>query len=156
MGDVTGGNVRNGSGVLSTDDSSSGAIDARRRLTPGWFRTVLIGWCGLFVALVCVGISSHIIGRPVFWLDDQRWSIPLLIAIALAISGPPIVAAIWALAHGPWMPSVSFIATSVLLFAAFVDRHSSPGAAFVTLALGVSGMLLSASSLAGRYRFDDQ
>lgn len=121
-------------------------------LTPGWSRTIFIGWSGLTVALVCVGVSSHIIGRPVFWLDDQRWPAALLGLLTMVVVGPMIFAALWARSKRPWVPQVSLGASLVLIVVAIIDRHDSPGAAAITGALASSALLLSVASVAGSYR----
>lgn len=113
---------------------------------------MFIGWCGLILALVCTGVSSHIIGRPVYWLDDQRWSPFVLVLMALIVTGPALAAAIWSLIDAPWIPLVSGAASIVLAVAAVIDRNSSPGSAVVEGALALAAVLLSSASFAGRYR----
>jgi hypothetical protein len=125
---------------------------AKMRLTPGWRRTSFLGWGSLTIALACTGISSHIIGRPVFWLDDQRWSIGVLLLLAVAVAGPSILCAFWSYLHGTWIPVLSGTSTAVLVVAAILDRHDSPGAAVVGGALAGAGLLLTCASFAGRYR----
>jgi uncharacterized membrane protein len=116
------------------------------RLTSGWSRTIFLGWSGLTAALASVGISSHIIGRPVFWLDDQRWAPPVLALVAILVTGPMLVTAVWSYTGRAWIPAVSGASTLVLVASAFVDRHSSPGAAVVTGALAIAAALLSAAA----------
>lgn len=122
------------------------------RLTPGWCRTLAIGWSGVVLALVSVGVSSHIIGRPVVWLDDQRWSPAVLGILAALVSGPALFTAVWSYLKRTLIPVASLVATVVLACAAIADRHASPGAAVVEGALTCAALLLTASSLAGRYR----
>ena len=122
------------------------------RLTPGWSRTSFLGWGSLAVALACTGISSHIIGRPVFWLDDQRWSAGVLALLAVCVAGPSIVCAVWSYLNGTWIPLFSGASTSVLAVAAILDRNSSPGAAVVIGALAGAGLSLTCATIAGRYR----
>jgi hypothetical protein len=132
------------------------ATAAKMRLTSGWSRTLFLGWSSLVVALACTGISSHIIGRPVFWLDDQRWSAWLLVALAVAVTGPSIFCAFWSYLNGAWVPLISGAATAVLAAAALIDRHDSPGAAVVQGALAGAGLLFTGASLAGRFRTPSQ
>ncbi len=122
------------------------------RLTPGWSRTLSIGWGGLTLALVCTGISSHIIGRPVFWLDDQRWPVLVLIALSALVIGTMALPMLWSYANGPRTAYVSCFASAVLIVVAVMDRHDSPGAAVVQSGLAVAGVLLSIAAFAGRYR----
>ena len=50
------------------------------------------------------------------------------------------------------MPYASAVATLTTLLTAFGDRHRSPGAALVELALGIAGLLVTVASFSGRYR----
>lgn len=121
-------------------------------LTSPWCRVMSIGWSGLALALVCTGISSHIIGRPVFWLDDQRWPIVLVCAFAILVVGPSFLTALWSYANRPSIPIVSGVASAVLIGAAVADRHGSPGAAVVEGALACAATLLTAASFVVRVR----
>lgn len=125
------------------------------RLEPAWSRTVCIGWSGLAIALVCTGVSSHIIGRPVFWLDDQRWPTLVLGILAILVVGSALFAAFWSYGNGARIPIVSFTATVILAFSAIADTNRSPGAAVVEGALAVSALLLTAASYIGRSRRAD-
>jgi hypothetical protein len=122
------------------------------QLTAGWSRTIFLGWAGLTCALASVGISSHIIGRPVFWLDDQRWAPPVLGLLAILVAGPLLVTAVWSYTGRPWIPAVSSASTLVLAVSALIDRHNSPGAAVVTGALAIAGALLSVAAFLVRSR----
>jgi hypothetical protein len=122
------------------------------RLTPGWSRTSFLGWGSLAVALACTGISSHIIGRPVFWLDDQRWPVGVLVLLAVCVAGPALLCAFWSYLNGNWVPVASGVSTAVLAVAALLDRHASPGAAVVEGALAGAGLLITLATFAGIYR----
>lgn len=122
------------------------------QIPPAWHRTMFIGWGGQIIAVVCTGISSHIIGRPVFWLDDQRWSAAVLGVLAVAMTAPLIFTALWAYMRGGWLPVVSLVPTAILAVGAFLDRHDSPGAAVVLGILASAGLTLSAAACAARYR----
>ena len=126
------------------------------RLTPGWSRTAFLGWGGIAIALACTGISSHIIGRPVFWLDDQRWPVGVLVLLAVCVAGPSFFSAFWSYLNRTWVPLLSGGSTAVLAVAALLDRHTSPGAAVVEGALAGAGLLMTLATLAGRYRTSPQ
>jgi hypothetical protein len=104
------------------------------------------------LALVAVGSSSHVIGRPVFWLDDQRWSIPGSILMTVVVSIPIAATVLICYLRGPWVAYLSSIATVEIALLAMFDRNRSPGAAAVLAALAVAGMLFSAAAFAGTYR----
>jgi hypothetical protein len=42
-------------------------IGTEQRLTRVWGRTVALGWTLIAVALITVGASSQVIGRPMLW-----------------------------------------------------------------------------------------
>jgi len=129
---------------------------AKLRLTPGWSRTAFLGWGGIAIALACTGISSHIIGRPVFWLDDQRWPVGVLVLLAVCVAGPSFFSAFWSYLNRTWVPLLSGGSTAVLAVAALLDRHTLPGAAVVEGALAGAGLLMTLATLAGRYRTSPQ
>ena len=122
------------------------------RLTPSWGRTVALGWFLESFAFICIGASSQMIGRPVIWLDDQRWNSLTLTLLVIATCFPMMAVALWSLFHGPLVGYLSFIPTAILVVLAILDRHSSPGSAVVTLVLAVAGALLTVGAFAGRYR----
>ncbi|MFM8857207.1 MAG: hypothetical protein ACKOI2_08410 [Actinomycetota bacterium] len=129
---------------------------SKMRLTPGWSRTSFLAWGSLAIALACAGISSHIIGRPVFWLDDQRWPVGVLVLLAVCVAGPSFLCAFWSYLNGTWVPLISGASTAVLAVAALLDRHSSPGAAVVEGALAGAGLLMTFATFTGRYRVPRQ
>jgi hypothetical protein len=127
----------------------------QHRLTPAWGRTIALVWLLNMFALVCTGASSQIIGRPVIWLDDQRWGALTLTLLVIATCFPLMATALWSLFHGPHVWLVSVVPVIDLLVLAALDRHNSPGSAVVTLLLGVAGTLSIAGAFAGRYRLSN-
>jgi len=121
-------------------------------LTPLWSRVLLFAWLALTLGLIAVGTSSHVIGRPVFWLDDQRWTVVGAVAIAVVAALPIAGVIITSYLHGPWIPYLSFLASCEIAVLAVLDRHRSPGAAVVLGALAGAALLFSAASLGGKYR----
>ena len=113
---------------------------------------MVVGWMALALALACVGASSQIIGRPVWWLDDQRFSTSLLAIFLILVFAVPLGVALWSMASGPFVPHVSFLGTVELAVLAITERHSSPGSAVVLGTLAVAGLLLSVASFAGLHR----
>jgi hypothetical protein len=102
--------------------------------------------------MVAVGTSSHVIGRPVFWLDDQRWTIPGTVLISLIVAIPIVTVILTCYLHGPGVPYLSSLATLELALLALLDRNRTPGSAVVLAALAVAALLFSVASFAGMYR----
>ena len=127
----------------------------QHRLTPAWGRVIALGWLLNMFALICVGASSQMIGRPVIWLDDQRWSSMTLTLLVLAACFPIMATGLWSLFHGPHVCYISIVPTIILVILAAIDRHNTPGSALVTLILAVAGLCLVAGAFAGRYRLSD-
>ena len=127
----------------------------QHRLTPAWGRVIASGWLFNMFALVCIGASSQLIGRPVIWLDDERWNAMSLTLFVVAACFPLMATALWSLFHGPQVCYVSIVPTIILVILAAVDRHHSPGSAIVTLILAIAGVCLIAGAFAGRYRLSD-
>ena len=127
-------------------------IGTEQRLTRVWGRTVALGWTLIAVALITVGASSQVIGRPMIWIDDQRFGAVTLALLVAATFAPVIILVTWSLLAGPWVPFLSLLVTGELILWAALDRHNSPGGALVTIFLAIAGLLLSASSFGGRYR----
>ncbi len=136
-----------------TSNHAIGAPPERRyRLTPIWNRVILSGWLALTLAMVAVGTSSHAIGRPVFWLDDQRWTIPGTVLISLVVAIPIATTILTCYLHGPGVPYLSSLATLELGLLALLDRNRTPGSAVVLAALAAAALLFSIASFAGMYR----
>lgn len=127
----------------------------QHRLTPAWGRVIAFGCLLNMFALICVGASSQMIGRPVIWLDDQRWNAMSLTLFVVAACFPLGATALWSLFHGPHVCYISIIPTIILVILAAVDRHNSPGSAIVTLILAIAGACLMAGAFAGRYRLNN-
>lgn len=125
------------------------------RLTPSWGRAIALVWLLNMFALLCTGASSQIIGRPVVWLDDQRWGTLTLTLLVIATCSPLVATVMWSLFHGPRVWLVSIVPTIGLVVLAALDRHNSPGSAVVTLLLGVAGALSIVGAFAGRYRLSN-
>ncbi|MFM8482897.1 MAG: hypothetical protein ACKOBT_06080 [Actinomycetota bacterium] len=122
------------------------------RPTRGWSVVLLIGWLFMAASVILVGVSSHVIGRPVFWLDDQRWGVvgAALITAILAVPFGAVLVLIYY--RGPLVPLASILTTAELMVLAILDRHGSPGAAVVIGGLAVAGLLLSLATFGGRFR----
>lgn len=119
------------------------------QLTLAYRWIVVVFWVGITSALGVVAGASEVIGRQVWWLgDDERRRLYFLILPALA----PMLTILAAINNRRWVTQASALATITTLLTAFGDRHRSPGAAVVELALGLAGLLVTAASLAGRYR----
>lgn len=120
------------------------------RLHPVWSRLLAVFWVAMALGVTAVAISSDLIGRPLWWVDDQRWSMPVIYAFAVLFVGPAIVVAVWAAARisrVQW-PSLG-IAVEVALLA-LVDRDRSPGSAVVLGALAVAALLAAIASMGAR------
>lgn len=130
-------------------------IGPEHRLTRVWGRTVALGWTLIAVALITVGASSQVIGRPMIWIDDQRFGAVALIMLVVATFAPMIILVTWSLMAGPWVPFLSLLVTGELILLAALDRHNSPGGALVTIFLAFAALLLSVASFAGRYRLSE-
>ena len=126
--------------------------ERRYRLTPIWYRVTISGWLAISLAMVAVGTSSHVIGRPVFWLDDQRWTIVGTVLISLVVAIPIATTILMCYLHGPGVPHLSSLATFELTLLALLDRNRTPGSAVVLAALAGAALLFSIASFAGMYR----
>lgn len=130
-------------------------IGLEQRLTRVWGRTVALGWTLIAVALITVGASSQVIGRPMIWIDDQRFGAVTLIMLVVATFAPVIALVTWSLLAGPWVPFLSLLVTGELILWAAFDRHNSPGGALVTIFLAIAALFLSVASFGGRYRLSE-
>jgi len=128
------------------------SVGLRFRLTRAWGRVLVVGWTALSLTIVCVAASSQIIGRPVWWLDDQRFATTTLALWLIAVFALPFGIVVWSLFSGPFAPHLSLVATVELAVLALSDRHSSPGSAVVLAAISSAALLLSVASFAGLHR----
>lgn len=122
----------------------------RHRLTDTWCRTLGIGWTGIAIALAGVGASSQMIGRPVWWADDERWNMALVTTLVIGVFLAITFVCVWSFFRGPYIPQISAGGAILLGVSAFVDRDSSPGGAVVTTVIAASALLLSVAGLSGR------
>lgn len=127
-------------------------VAAHHRLTRGWSRTMLISWLAMVASVIAVGSSSHVIGRPVFWLDDQRWGVVGAVLLTTVLAVPFGMILLVAYLEGPFIPYIGGIATIELVVLGILDRHRSPGAAAVMGVLAAAGLLLTLASFGGRFR----
>ena len=122
----------------------------RHRLTDTWCRTLGIGWTGIAIALAGVGASSQMIGRPVWWADDERWNLAVVTTLVIGVFLAITFVCVWSFFRGPYIPQISAGAAVLLGLSSFVDRDSSPGGAVVTAVIAVSGLLLAVAGFSGR------
>lgn len=127
-------------------------LGLRFRLTRTWGWILVIGWTAIGLALVCVAASSQIIGRPVWWIDDQRFSTGVLALWLVAVFAVPLGLVVWSIFAGPFAPHLSVVAAGELAALALTDRDRSPGAAVVLAALAFAALLLSTAAFAGLHR----
>lgn len=113
---------------------------------------MLVAWLIMVASVIAVGSSSHVIGRPVFWLDDQRWGLAGVVVITAAVAAPFGALLLVAYLEGPFIPYFGTLVTVELAVLAILDRHRSPGSAAVIGVLAGAGLLLSLASFGGRFR----
>ena len=111
---------------------------------------VVVFWLAIVAGLGVVAGGSEVIGRQVWWLGDDNRRAPFFFIVLPAVA--PIVTMLAAINNRRWVPYASAVATLTTLLTAFGDRHRSPGAALVELALGIAGLLVTVASFSGRYR----
>lgn len=111
---------------------------------------VVVFWVSIVSALGTVAGASEVVGRQVWWLGDDGRRAPVFVLVLPLIA--PVVAIVAAVNNRRWVPYASSVAALTTLLTAWGDRHRSPGAAVVELALGVAAVLVSAATFAGRYR----
>ena len=127
-------------------------LGLRFRLTRAWGRVLVAGWTALSLTLVCVAASSQIIGRPVWWIDDQRFPTTTLALLLIAVFAVPFAVVVWSMFSGPFAPLASIVASIEIAVLAVTDRHASPGSAVVLAIIAVAALLLSIASFAGMHR----
>lgn len=107
-------------------------------------------WIAIVAALGIVAGASEVIGRQVWWLGDDERRAPIYVVVLPAIA--PLATVLAAANNRTWVPYASAVATLTTLLTAWGDRHRSPGAALVELALAGAGLLVTIASFSGRYR----
>jgi hypothetical protein len=126
--------------------------DIEVRVHPVWARVLAVFWTLTTLSVVAVAISSDLIGRPLWWADEERWSTPILYSLGLVLLVPSVVATVMSLLRRPrlhWSAGVVAIELAVL---ALIDRHDSPGSAVVLAALAVAAALAGVATLGSRSR----
>lgn len=122
----------------------------RSRLGTAWSRVVGVGWIGITLGLASVGASSQVIGRPVWWADDERWGTAGVIALVFVVFAIGTSVVVVSFLRGPAIPWMSILGGALLGVSALLDRHASPGGAVVTSALAASAILIGIGSLSDR------
>lgn len=120
------------------------------QLTMAYRVIVVVFWAAIVAGLGTVAGASEVVGRQVWWLGDDGRRAPIFVLVLPVIA--PMVTIIAAVNNRRWVPYASCAAALTTLLTAWGDRHRSPGAAVVELALGVAGVLVSAATFAGRFR----
>jgi hypothetical protein len=127
-----------------------GLIDANVRVHPVWARVLAVFWVLVSLAVAAVAISSDLIGRPVWWADEQRWSTPVLYALGLLFLLPSVLMTVLSILRGPWVHVGAWIVSFELTALALVDRNDSPGSAVVLAALAAASLLAGVATLSAR------
>jgi len=135
----------------STTTSRCGRMaTSGNRLHPVWSRFLAVYWVAMTLGISSVAISSDLIGRPLWWVDDQRWSMPVIYVLATLFVGPTVVLAFSAAVRVRWLHWPSFGIALELIALALIDRDRSPGSSVVLGALGVAAMLAAIASMGAR------
>lgn len=127
-----------------------GLFDANVRVHPVWARVLAVFWVMVALSVAAVAISSDLIGRPVWWADEQRWSTPVLYALGLLFLLPSVLLIVLSTLRGPWVHWGSWIVSVELALLAVVDRGASPGSAVVLATLAVAALLAGFAALSAR------
>lgn len=117
---------------------------------PVWSRALAVFWVLTCLGLLSVAISSDIIGRPLWWADDRRWSSSLLYLWGALCLTPSALLVVLSLRRGPALHWGAWIVGLELAALAFVDRHDSPGSAVILVVLAVASLFAGVASLAAR------
>ncbi len=124
--------------------------DTMVRVHPVWSRVLAVFWILLSLGVVAVAISSDLIGRPLWWADEERWSAPVLFALGLLLIGPIVVSTVLSLLRGPGIHWCAWGVGVELAVLALIDRHASPGSAVVLAALATAAALAGVAALSAR------
>jgi len=122
----------------------------RVRVHPVWARVLAVFWTSMSLSIAAVAISSDLIGRPLWWVDEERWSTLLRYSLGLAFLMPSIASTVLSLLRGPAAHWSAWVVSIELTVLALVDRHDSPGSAVVLAALAAAAILAGVAALSAR------
>jgi hypothetical protein len=138
---------------IDGDDSRYLTFRPVRRMSVGWGATLGAFWAFTSLGLIAVSVSSNVIGRPVWWTDDGRWSPPILGLLSALVVAPSAALSVWSFLGGrraDWLSTAIVIEFVVL---AIVERHDSPGASAVLVVLAIAAALAAIASVGARRVF---
>lgn len=104
------------------------------------------------LCVAAVAISSDLIGRPLWWADEERWSTPILYSLGLVLLVPSVVSTVMSLLRSPRAHWSAWLVAVELAVLALIDRHDSPGSAVVLGALAAAAALAGVATLGSRSR----
>ena len=126
--------------------------EADRRVHPVWARVLAVFWVAMSLSIVAVAISSDLIGRPLWWADEDRWSTPMLYVLGVTLVSPSVLSIAFCLTRNRWVQWGAWSVGVELGVLALLDRHDSPGSAVVLAALAVAAALAGVATLSARVR----
>ena len=126
--------------------------EADRRVHPVWARVLAVFWVAMSLSIVAVAISSDLIGRPLWWADEDRWSTPMLYVLGVTLVSPSVLSIAFCLTRNRWVQWGAWSVGVELGVLALLDRHDSPGSAVVLAALAVAAVLAGVATLSARVR----
>lgn len=126
--------------------------EADRRVHPVWARVLAVFWVAMSLSIVAVAISSDLIGRPLWWADEDRWSTPMLYVLGATLVSPSVLSIAFCLTRNRWVQWGAWSVGVELGVLALLDRHDSPGSAVVLAALAVAAVLAGVATLSARVR----
>lgn len=126
--------------------------EADRRVHPVWARVLAVFWVAMSLSIVAVAISSDLIGRPLWWADEDRWSTPMLYVLGATLVSPSVLSIAFCLTRNRWVQWGAWSVGVELGVLALLDRHDSPGSAVVLAALAVAAALAGVATLSARVR----
>lgn len=117
-----------------------------------WARVLAVFWVAMSLSIVAVAISSDLIGRPLWWADEDRWSTPMLYVLGATLVSPSVLSIAFCLTRNRWVQWGAWSVGVELGVLALLDRHDSPGSAVVLAALAVAAALAGVATLSARVR----
>lgn len=126
--------------------------DSEVRVHPVWARVLAVFWTLMSLSVAAVAISSDLIGRPLWWADEERWSTPILYSLGLVLLVPIVVSTVMSLLRSPRAHWSAWLVAVELAVLALIDRHDSPGSAVVLGALAVAAAFAGVATLSSRSR----